>query len=603
MQYHHISESHLAKLLKRDTIIENTTFEVKRATGKDGLGKVPDDFYPTYCAMTNTLGGTVVFGLEEIRTKTGEPIYKITGIPNPQKVVDQLFSTLNNKTKVNKNLLKNEDVEIIPVENSFLIKISIPRAEREQRPIYLNNNPIENTYIRNASGDHLISEDDVRLMIREASSETVDAEILQYYTIADLNPQSVLAYRNLFRITNISHPWNSLTDEEFLKRIKAVSSSREMNISGVTKAGLLMFGDALDIRDHFPNYYLDYLEKYTEDKAVRYDNKISSNQGTWSGNIFDFFMTVNRKLSEGLDIPFRLQGKQRIDENRMSEVLREALINTLIQADYTGAAPVKIKKSPQEFVFINPGDMRRPLALAKHGGISDCRNRILQTMFGHIGYGDQEGFGVAAIFDVWERETGTVPEYASLKDPVSTELTLRQGDRGEMSITRNSESLEGEPQSSLKVNLSDNSTPQEDLTVHLKHLNSTPQEGLTAHLKHLNSTPQEILTRNLEILNKEPQELNREQLISLLTIDTQEKVLNLGKRASPDDMMRLIREICAQRSFTATELAVILNRKNKRALSDRYLLPLLREHKIEKTNPEKPNHPNQKYRTILSEKK
>ena len=573
MQYHHISESHLAKLLKRDTIIENTTFEVKRATGKDGLGKVPDDFYPTYCAMTNTLGGTVVFGLEEIRTKTGEPIYKITGIPNPQKVVDQLFSTLNNKTKVNKNLLKNEDVEIIPVENSFLIKISIPRAEREQRPIYLNNNPIENTYIRNASGDHLISEDDVRLMIREASSETVDAEILQYYTIADLNPQSVLAYRNLFRITNISHPWNSLTDEEFLKRIKAVSSSREMNISGVTKAGLLMFGDALDIRDHFPNYYLDYLEKYTEDKAVRYDNKISSNQGTWSGNIFDFFMTVNRKLSEGLDIPFRLQGKQRIDENRMSEVLREALINTLIHADYTGTAPVKIKKSPQEFVFINPGDMRRPLALAKHGGISDCRNRILQTMFGHIGYGDQEGFGVAAIFDVWERETGTVPEYASLKDPVSTELTLRQGDRGEMSITRNSESFKGEPQSSLKVNLSDNSTPQE------------------------------ILTRNLEILNKEPQELDREQLISLLTIDTQEKVLNLGKRASPDDMMRLIREICAQRSFTATELAVILNRKNKRALSDRYLLPLLREHKIEKTNPEKPNHPNQKYRTILSEKK
>ena len=546
---------------------------MKRATGKDGLGKVPDDFYPTYCAMTNTLGGTVVFGLEEIRTKTGEPIYKITGIPNPQKVVDQLFSTLNNKTKVNKNLLKNEDVEIIPVENSFLIKISIPRAEREQRPIYLNNNPIENTYIRNASGDHLISEDDVRLMIREASSETVDAEILQYYTIADLNPQSVLAYRNLFRITNISHPWNSLTDEEFLKRIKAVSSSREMNISGVTKAGLLMFGDALDIRDHFPNYYLDYLEKYTEDKAVRYDNKISSNQGTWSGNIFDFFMTVNRKLSEGLDIPFRLQGKQRIDENRMSEVLREALINTLIHADYTGAAPVKIKKSPQEFVFINPGDMRRPLALAKHGGISDCRNRILQTMFGHIGYGDQEGFGVAAIFDVWERETGTVPEYASLKDPVSTELTLRQGDRGEMSITRNSESLEGEPQSSLKVNLSDNSTPQE------------------------------ILTRNLEILNKEPQELDREQLISLLTIDTQEKVLNLGKRASPDDMMRLIREICAQKTLTAAELAMILNRKSTNALYNRYLLPLLREHKIEKTNPEKPNHPNQKYRTILSEKR
>ena len=569
---------------------------MKRATGKDGLGKVPDDFYPTYCAMTNTLGGTVVFGLEEIRTKTGEPIYKITGIPNPQKVVDQLFSTLNNKTKVNKNLLKNEDVEIIPVENSFLIKISIPRAEREQRPIYLNNNPIENTYIRNASGDHLISEDDVRLMIREASSETVDAEILQYYTIADLNPQSVLAYRNLFRITNISHPWNSLTDEEFLKRIKAVSSSREMNISGVTKAGLLMFGDALDIRDHFPNYYLDYLEKYTEDKAVRYDNKISSNQGTWSGNIFDFFMTVNRKLSEGLDIPFRLQGKQRIDENRMSEVLREALINTLIHADYTGAAPVKIKKSPQEFVFINPGDMRRPLALAKHGGISDCRNRILQTMFGHIGYGDQEGFGVAAIFDVWERETGTIPEYTVMKDPVSTELKLMRGDGGEMSLTRNLESLKDEAQDGLKMNLESlKGEPQSSLKVNLESLKGEPQSSLKVNLSD-NSTPLDTVTRNSSVLE-------REELISQLTIDTQEKIMNLGKRAKPDEMERLIREICAQNAYTLAELAIILNRKTTHALYDKYLTPLLREHKIEKTNPEKPNHPNQKYRTILSEKK
>ena len=81
--------------------------------------------------------------------------------------------------------------------------------------------------------------------------------------------------------------------------------------------------------------------------------------------------------------------------------------------------------------------MRRPLALAKHGGISDCRNRILQTMFGHIGYGDQEGFGVAAIFDVWERETGRVPEYTALKDPVSTELKLMRGDGDESGLTRN----------------------------------------------------------------------------------------------------------------------------------------------------------------------
>ena len=36
-------------------------------------------------------------------------------------------------------------------------------------------------------------------------------------------------------------------------------------------------------------------------------------------------------------------------------------------------------------------------------------------MFRHIGFGDQEGFGVAAIFSVWASETGTDPEYAGKK--------------------------------------------------------------------------------------------------------------------------------------------------------------------------------------------
>lgn len=97
--------------------------------------------------------------------------------------------------------------------------------------------------------------------------------------------------------------------------------------------------------------------------------------------------------------------------------------------------------------------------------------------------------------------------------------------------------------------------------------------------------------------------LEREELISQLTIDTQEKIMNMGKRAKPDEMERLIREICAQNAYTLAEHAIILNRKTTHALYDKYLTPLLQEHKIDKTNPEKPNHPNQKYRTILSEKK
>ena len=121
-QEKNINETILCQYLNRDELIEKVTFEVKRATGKDGNGQVPADFYPTYSGMANTLGGTVIFGLEEVRTKGGEIRFKVIGIHNPEKVVDQLFSTLNNRSKVSLNLITNEHIEIIPVLNANIIK-------------------------------------------------------------------------------------------------------------------------------------------------------------------------------------------------------------------------------------------------------------------------------------------------------------------------------------------------------------------------------------------------------------------------------------------------------------------------------------------------
>jgi len=596
-----ISETRLCEYLGVDELIEKVTFEVKRATGKNGKGQVPADFYPTYSGMANTLGGTVVFGLEEIHTKTGEIRYKLNGIPEPELVIDQLFSTLNNKSKVNLNLITNEHIRIIPVQNTNLIEITIPRAGREQKPVFLNQNPITQTYIRNGSGDHLTREEDVRLMIREASTQTTDAEILENYTIDDLNTQSVLAYRYLFRITSPSHPWNTLNDEEFLRRIKVVNRDRIKNISGITKAGLLMFGDEQSITDYFPYYHLDYLEKYSDDSAIRYDNKISSGQGTWSGNIFDYFREIDRKLSENLDVPFRLKGRQRIDENPVSEVLREALVNTLIHADYTGSAPVKIEKYPEKFVFTNPGDMRRPLLLAKEGGISDCRNRIIQSMFGHIGYGDQEGFGIVTIYTKWNQQTGNDPVYNQSASPVMTTLTLN----------RNSGTLKSEPSSP-------EATPK--ALMNEAPLSEVPPDTLMSEAPPLEVLP-DVLMNEASLLEVNPKALmneaplsevppdtlmsdasQRDVLLNKLSDETKYNVTTIGKRANPEKMKHIIREICSQADFSLDELCIILERKSRSTLYNRYISSLVDEKKIQKTSPEKPTHPHQKYRTILSQK-
>jgi ATP-dependent DNA helicase RecG len=106
--------------------------------------------------------------------------------------------------------------------------------------------------------------------------------------------------------------------------------------------------------------------------------------GTWSGNLFDFYRRVYRKLVEDLKVPFAFKGDQRQDDTPVHEALREALVNTLVHADYTGRVSVLVVKRPDLFGFRNPGGLRLPLEQVLQGGISDCRNRLMHQIASNV---------------------------------------------------------------------------------------------------------------------------------------------------------------------------------------------------------------------------
>lgn len=99
-------------------LVEGSEVEVKAAVGKDRLGCVPESFYSTYSAMANTNGGSVIFGIEEKHNK-----FYAVGIKDVRKVKKQLFDCLNNKSKVNANILQNNSVKVIRKDNLNFILI------------------------------------------------------------------------------------------------------------------------------------------------------------------------------------------------------------------------------------------------------------------------------------------------------------------------------------------------------------------------------------------------------------------------------------------------------------------------------------------------
>lgn len=135
-------------------------------------------------------------------------------------------------------------------------------------------------------------------------------------------------------------------------------------------------------------------------------------------------MNLYQKLTAELKVPFQLQEGQRSEDTPLHESLREALVNTLIHADFSGRVSVLVVKRPDMFGFRNPGLMRVPPEQAVVGGNSDCRNRRLQTMFQLVGYGDHAGSGVPKIYSNWAGQHWRRPSLYQMAQPEQTLMEL-----------------------------------------------------------------------------------------------------------------------------------------------------------------------------------
>ncbi|WP_341210265.1 RNA-binding domain-containing protein [Alteromonas stellipolaris] len=377
------------------TLSESAELEFKLAQGKDGKGKLPDDFWPTYSAMANSRGGYVVLG---VREKKGH--LTLAGIEDIETVQKQLFDIADNKDKVNINLLSNDKVKVVVVEEKQLLIINIPAARREQKPVYLKNQPMKESFVRLHEGDHRCSEEQVKRMFAEQVENSRDDKILTGFNFDDIDKDSLSAYKNLLATAKPQHPWLELELFEMFKQIGGWRKDRQAGEEGITFAGVMMFGTWDAIQEAAPNYFVDYRER-NEANTQRWIDRVYPD-GSWSGNVFDFYRRTYRKLTTDLKVPFELQQGIRLDESKTHEAIREALVNTLVHADYTGRSSILIIKRPDLFGFRNPGLMRVPPEIAVKGGESDCRNRRMHQMFLMIGAGERAGSGIPKIYSGWE---------------------------------------------------------------------------------------------------------------------------------------------------------------------------------------------------------
>lgn len=189
---------------------ENQEIEFKAASG--GL---PKTIWDTYSSFANTNGGVIVLGIKE----KGREL-SVVEIDVDQLLKD-LWSTLNNAQKISRNILTEDDVEVLEYEGKKIVKISIRRAYRDEKPIYIGFNPLTGSYKRNYEGDYKCSEREVRAMLADQSDETQDRKVLEGFTLEDLDLESVKSYRSRLASLKPQHPFLAKEITDFLTEIGA----------------------------------------------------------------------------------------------------------------------------------------------------------------------------------------------------------------------------------------------------------------------------------------------------------------------------------------------------------------------------------------------
>ena len=379
---------------------ENNRIEAKKAAGG-----FPHSLWETYSAFANTIGGLILLGVEERADKS----LRITGVPDGPGYARVFWQTVQDPAKVSQNILRPEDVALHQVEGKEILVISVPRATRRQRPVYIGDSPFTGSYRRDGEGDYHCSADEVRAMLRDRDDAPADLAVLSGRNRSDLSSDTLRQFRLLMAMRQPDHPGNYLPDERFLPAV-GITGPEGLH---PTLAGLLLLGKRKALREVFPQFRLEYQE---EDTGFR----LATIRPGAPENVFSFYMMVSHRLTA----VSALLAQTPREREELAGAMREAVLNAILHADYFSRGGLTIRRRAGELLVSNGGLLRVSPDQARTGQAADPRNRGLIQLFSLVKLATGTGKGLRGIYSLWDRRGWRPPVLSETFSADRTNLSL-----------------------------------------------------------------------------------------------------------------------------------------------------------------------------------
>jgi ATP-dependent DNA helicase RecG len=335
---------------------------------------------------------------------------------------------------------------------------------------------------------------------------------------------------------------------------------------------------------------------------------------------------VVQRLSADLKLPFQLDAELfRKGETVVHEAIREALVNALIHADYSGQGGVVIEKYKDRFELSNPGSLLISIDRLLQGNISECRNKSLQTMFSMIGAAEKAGSGMDKIWRGWKSQAWRLPRIKEwmqpdrvlwilpmislIPDESLTRLKLRFGSKFqkfskiEVQALITADLEGGVDNARLRQITSEHPADITRLLQKLVGQGSLTQDGQGRWTRYRLPRESDSLHKGIDSLHKNGHYLHKgidslhkaehpnNELDELTKIS---EPARQNRRLTTKQTESILLQLCEKHWLTRRNLAELLQR-NEESLRSRFLAPMVEHGLLRLRYPEKPNRVDQAY--------
>lgn len=388
----------------------NSCGEDSRIEAKTGR-QIGPSILETVSAFANEPGldgGWLLLGVSNQENNTLFPVYEPIGLTNPEKIQEDLVSQCS--TMFNRPLRPEVWIEII--NGTPVIGVYVAERPFGEKPLHLKKLGLPGgAYRRIGTSDVKCNSDDLLIFHNDNQGQSFDSTILSDALMTDIDPDLLHEYRILRARVNPNAPELSYSDEDLL--FSLICAKRQGDQLQPTVAGIVLFGSAMALRRLFPMMRVDYIRVQGKEWVADPDRRFNTTE--IRAPLLRAIPRIAAAVLDDIPKAFSLPaGSIEKTETPLvpERVIREAVVNALMHGSYRLNTPIQIIRYSNRLEIRNAGhSLKAEDRLGEPG--SQHRNPFIAAVLNETPFAETKGSGIGAMRSLMKSAGLALPTFQS----------------------------------------------------------------------------------------------------------------------------------------------------------------------------------------------